>query len=173
MLPPNLLCFTICWFLFQPLRCAPSPTHIPIESFETCATILCLSVTINTTSSHVNTAVRELSVHSVRYDLLFAILCHRQSTFKQSINVVDLEWLCLHLFCPANWPFIAFLQFHSACCCSGSHCRYTINICLPSPYQCRYIMIWRDFFLLFLSKLSSSIELPCLFLLRPSNRSNC
>ena len=35
----------------------PSPTHIPIESLRTCATILCLGVTINTTSSYVNTAV--------------------------------------------------------------------------------------------------------------------
>ena len=32
-------------------------THIPIESLRTCATILCLGVTINTTSSYVNTAV--------------------------------------------------------------------------------------------------------------------
>ena len=101
----------------------PTTTHIPIESLRTCATILCLGVTINTTSSYVNTAVWHFSVHSVYYDLLFAILCHRQSTFKRSINVVDLEWLCLHLFCPANWPLIVFLQFHSACCCSGSHCR--------------------------------------------------
>jgi hypothetical protein len=57
-----------------------------------------MGVTINTTSTYVNMA----SVHSVRYDLLFAILCHRQSIFKRSINIVDLEWLCLHLFCPAN-----------------------------------------------------------------------
>ena len=35
----------------------PTTTHIPIESFKTCATILCLGVTINTTSSYVNTAV--------------------------------------------------------------------------------------------------------------------
>ena len=89
VLPPNLLCFTICWFLFQPLRCAPSPTHIPIESFKTCATILCLGVTINTTSSYLNMAVWHFSVHSVRYDLLFAILCHRQSTFKRRIDVVE------------------------------------------------------------------------------------
>ena len=32
-------------------------THIPIESLKTCATILCLGMTINTTSSYVNTAV--------------------------------------------------------------------------------------------------------------------
>ena len=35
----------------------PTTTHIPIESLKTCATILCLGVTINTTSSYVNTAV--------------------------------------------------------------------------------------------------------------------
>ena len=35
----------------------PTTTHIPIESLRTCATILCLGVTINTTSSYVNTAV--------------------------------------------------------------------------------------------------------------------
>ena len=168
----NLLCFTVRWFLFQPLRCAPSPTHIPIQSLKTCATILCLGVTINTTSSYVNMAVWHFSVHSVRYDLLFAILCHRQSIFKRSINVVDLEWLRLHLFCPANWPLIAFLQLHSTSYRSGSPYRWTMKICLPSPDQCRYIVIWRDFFYCS-SKLSSSIELPCQFLLRPSNRSNC
>ena len=32
-------------------------THIPIESLKTCATILCLGVTINTTLSYVNTDV--------------------------------------------------------------------------------------------------------------------
>ena len=94
----------------------PTTTHIPIESLKTCATILCLGATINTTSSYLNMAVWHSSVHSVRYDLLFAILCHRQSIFKRSINVVDLEWLCLHLFCPANWPLIVFLQFHNASC---------------------------------------------------------
>ena len=89
-------------------------THMPTESLKTCVITLCLGVTINTTSSYVNTAVWHFSVHSLRYDLAFAILCHHQSTLKRSINVVDLEWLCLHLFCPANWPLIAFLQFHSA-----------------------------------------------------------
>ena len=101
----------------------PTTTHIPIESFKTCATILCLGVIIDTTSTYVNTAVWHFSVHSVRYDLLFAILCHRQSIFKRSINIVDLEWLRLHLFCPANWPFTAFLQFHRANWRSRSHRR--------------------------------------------------
>ena len=102
-------------------------------------------MTINTTSSYLNMAVWHSSVHSVRYDLLFAILCHRQSIFKRSINVVDLEWLRLHLFCPANWPLIAFSQLHSTSCRSGSPYRWTMKICLPSPDQCRDL-IWRDFF---------------------------
>ena len=76
----------------------PTTTHIPIESFKTCVTTLCLGVIINTTSTYGNMAIWYFSVHSVRYDLFFAILCHRQSTFKRSINVADLEWLCLHLF---------------------------------------------------------------------------
>ena len=75
---------------------------------KTCATIFCLGVTINTTSLYVNTAAWHFSVRPVCYDVAFALLCHRQSIFKRSINVVDLEWLCLHLFCPANWPLIAF-----------------------------------------------------------------
>ena len=102
-------------------------------------------MTINTTSSYLNMAVWHSSVHSVRYDLLFSILCHRQSIFKRSINVVDLEWLRLHLFCPANWPLIAFSQLHSTSYRSGSPYRWTMKICLPSPDQCRDL-IWRDFF---------------------------
>ena len=75
----------------------PTTTNVPIESLRTCATILCLGVTINTTSSHVNTAVRELSVHSVRYDVASAILFYYLSTLKRRINVVDVEWLCLRI----------------------------------------------------------------------------
>ena len=58
-------------------------------------------------------AVWHFSVHSLRFDVAFALLCHRQSTWKLSINVVDLEWLCLHLFCPAKWPLIAFFVSYS------------------------------------------------------------
>ena len=84
----------------------PTTTHIPIESFKTCATTLCLGVTINTTSSYGNIALWHFSAHSVRYDLASAILCHHQSTFKRSINVVDLEWLCLHLFYFCHWMIL-------------------------------------------------------------------
>ena len=101
----------------------PTTTHIPIESLKTCATILCLGVTINTTSSYVNMAVWHFSVYSVRYDLFFAILYHDQSTLKGRISVVDPEWLWLRMFCPADWPFIAFLQFHRANWHSRSHRR--------------------------------------------------
>ena len=75
----------------------PTTTHIPIESFKTCATILCLGVTINTTSSCVNMAVWNSSVHPVRYDLASAILFYYLSTLKRRINVVDVEWLCLRI----------------------------------------------------------------------------
>ena len=119
--------------------------YIPIESLITCVATLCLGITIDTTSTYVNMAVWHFSVRPVRYNVTFSILCHHQSTLKGRISVVDLEWLWLHMFCPANWSFIAFLQFHSACCCSGSFYRWTMKICLPSPDQCRDL-IWRDFF---------------------------
>ena len=90
-------------------RESPSNTNPLSDVFVKSMSItLRLIVTINTTSSYLNMAVWHSSVHSVRYDFAFALLCHRQSTWKRSINVVDLEWLCLHLFCPANWPLIAF-----------------------------------------------------------------
>ena len=58
----------------------------------------------------------------------------------------EITWIIICDF-GSYFCLIAFFQLHSTSCRSGSPYRWTMKICLPSPDQCRYIiMIWRDFF---------------------------